>query len=90
MEVLLSAGGALLGLGAEYFRADAARRQQILAELDAEYRSYRESLAGLPAALAANDAAADAAAAALPSGAPAAPPVVPTPPVVVPQPTGVE
>jgi hypothetical protein len=64
-EAVMALGG-LARLLAEAERADDARRRQILEDADREYRRYKESLAALPAALAANDAAADALAAALP------------------------
>lgn len=74
MEALLTALGNITSLGAEYARADNTRRQAILDELDANYRSYRESLAGLPAAHKANENAFLNAVAALPDEAPAAQP----------------
>jgi len=70
----LSAIGALAQLGAEYAAADAQRRQEILDAADQEYRRFKASLAGLPAALAASDAAADALLAGLPAVAHAAAP----------------
>lgn len=75
MEALLTGLGRLATLGGEYAAADAQRRQQILEQLDQEYRGWRGAVAGLPQVLRTNDAAADAAAAALPSAAPAPSPL---------------
>lgn len=55
MESILEALGKMTSLGAEYARADNARRQAILDNLDNSYRSYRGGLAGLPAAHKANE-----------------------------------
>jgi hypothetical protein len=76
MGAILTSLGQLAGLAAEYESATEERRRAILDEAERAYRLYKENLASLPAALAANDAAADAAATALPA-APAPPPVAP-------------
>ena len=67
MGAALAALGQLASLGAEFERANEARRQAILAEAEQAYRAYKSGLAGLPAVLAENDRVSDAAAAALPS-----------------------
>ena len=60
MGSVVAALGQLGTLAAEYEQASEARRQQILAETEAQYFAYKTSLARLPAALANNDAVADA------------------------------
>lgn len=79
MQALLDAIGSFGKLGAEALHASEQRRAEILAEADAAYRAYRESLAGLFAGLAADDE--EMANLARPLPTPAAPPApVPAPP----------
>lgn len=73
MGTVVGALGQLGMLASEYEQASAERRQQILAETEAQYTRYKSGLAGLPAAIASMDAAADAA---LVARFPAAPPEV--------------
>lgn len=55
MEAILSAIGSFGTLAAESVSASEARRAQILSEVEATYRTYREGLEGFWKGLAADD-----------------------------------